>query len=101
MDLLYEPLKYYDQVGKATHEDNCKQLFEKLVKQSGVNAQENKDTVKEYKHQLSIIEKVGKTISRNKTFRILSIILVVIAILELPQRITKATVPLRSIRVIP
>ena len=31
MDLLYEPLKYYDQVGKATHENNCKQLFEKLV----------------------------------------------------------------------
>ena len=75
MDLLYEPLKYYDKVGKATHEDNCKQLFEKLTTQSGVNKQENKETVKEYKHQLSIIDKIGKTISRNKTFRILSLIL--------------------------
>ena len=79
MDLLYEPLKFYNQFGKSSHEENCKQLFEDLVSKSGINKLENKNTVKEYNYQLSIIDKIGKTISRNKGLRVFSIILIVLS----------------------
>ena len=46
---LYAPLEYYEKYAKETHDKNTKELFESLRATSGVNIDENRQTVKKYK----------------------------------------------------
>ena len=57
-DLLYEPLKYYESEGKAKHSANVEAYFEELKKRSGVDIDQNKKTVGEYREKLKAIEKL-------------------------------------------
>ncbi|MBQ8393616.1 MAG: hypothetical protein IJX51_07605 [Clostridia bacterium] len=80
---LLEPIKYYDTEGKATHRKNTEAYFDKLVASSGINLEENRKTVGEYKAEMDKISLLDKKISRNKTakvFLIIGIILSAIAI---------------------
>ncbi len=81
---LLEPLKYYETEGKATHEKNVNEYFDKLLDKSGVNAEENRRTVKEYKKENDILSGMDKKLSRYKVLRVFLIIGIVLgAILAL------------------
>ena len=63
---LLEPLKYYETEGKAKHEENVKSFLDGLIAKSGVNADENRATVKKYyaeKIQNAVLLPVAFTIS--------------------------------------
>ena len=60
---LLEPLKYYRDQGKALHEQNTKEFFDDLLQQSGINAEENRSTVRTYDKTKEEIKKVEKKIS--------------------------------------
>ena len=74
---LLEPLKYYNETGKAQHEENTTEYYEALFNRSGVNAEENRRTVKEYRDELARIKKLNKSIG---WLRALLIFLIVIAV---------------------
>ncbi len=77
-DLLYEPLKYYDTVGRATHAENTEALFDSLLKSSSVDAEANRAAVRAYQKETNAAEKVGKRLSGYKWARAGLILLAVL-----------------------
>lgn len=77
-DLLFEPLKYYEQVGREKHEQNTIAYFEDLLQKSGVNAEENRSTVKAYNSENEFIKQIASKVSKYKTLRGLLIAAIVI-----------------------
>lgn len=75
---LLEPLKFYEKLGKQQHSDNIREHFDALKKASGINEEENRATVKKYKHELVLLGNVKKKISRYKLFKVLLIIAAVL-----------------------
>ncbi len=75
---LLEPPKFYETIGKEQHAANIREHFDTLLKASGVNEEENRATVKKYKHELALLDGVKKRISRYKLFRVLLIIAAVL-----------------------
>lgn len=75
---LLEPLQFFEQVGRDRQHQNVLEYFEQLLKQSGVDAQENKETVEAYRKQLEEGENTQKKISRFKWARTGLIFLIVI-----------------------
>ncbi len=73
-----EPLKYYNTQGRAAHEENTKSYFDALLSQSRVDVEANRATVKEYKKELSAIEKLDRLILKFKVFRVLFILLAIV-----------------------
>lgn len=80
-ELLLEPLKYYDKVGKQTHEENAKQHFTELFEKSKVNAEENRKTVKKYDAECTVIANLSKRLKKYKVFKVLLIIGIVIGVI--------------------
>ena len=76
--LLLEPLRYYDSAGQKDHEENAKQYFEDLLKKSGIDAEENRRTVREYDRICREIDNLSKMIARLKRFKTLLIIGIVL-----------------------
>ena len=77
-DQLLEPLKYYDTMGKQAHEENTRQHFDDLLKKSGVDAEENRRTVKEYNEKVEEINDLSKILSRFKFFKVMLIIAAIV-----------------------
>ena len=77
-ELLLEPLKYYDTVGKQAHEENTRQYFDDLLKKSGVDEEENRRTVKEYNEKVEEINGLSKILSRFKFFKVMLIIAAIV-----------------------
>lgn len=77
-DLFFEPVKYFDQVGRQEHFERTNGYFDELVKKSGINVEENRATVRAYKEQNKLIEQISSKISKFKTYRTLLIIAAVI-----------------------
>ena len=75
---LLEPLKYYNDVGKKQHEENTKEYFEALFNKSGVDAEENRRTAKEYRSELEKIKKTGKLLFWLRALQIFLIALAVV-----------------------
>ena len=61
---LLEPLKFYETIGKQLHVENINKRFDELLAASGVNADENRATVKAYEHEKTLLEGVKKKISK-------------------------------------
>lgn len=76
-ELLLEPLKYYEQVGAAEHEKNATERFDTLLKQSGVDAEANRATVKKYRAETHALEKMRDSRSKQNAFRVLLILAIV------------------------
>ena len=75
MDIkLLEPLKYYESEGREGHHANVQEYLEKLVEKSGVNLEQNRETIKKWKAKQAEIDELEKKISRFKIFRVLLII---------------------------
>lgn len=74
-DLLYEPLKYYESEGRQKHEKNVDEFFSELHSRSGVDAEQNKKTVAEYRQKKAKAEKLAKKLSGKKALRVLLFVL--------------------------
>ena len=79
-DQLLEPLKYYDSIGEKEHENNTVKYFEDLYEKSGVNADENRQTVKEYNEKNESIKDLNKQIKKFKIFKGLAITGIIAAV---------------------
>ena len=77
-DLLLEPVKYYDQAGRAEHQQNAEDFFEDLLKKSGVDADQNRETVKAYKKEKALADDIRSVIRKWKLLQGLLIVGIVI-----------------------
>ena len=53
--VIYNPLEEFDKKYKDTHSENTKKFFDNLVQQSGIDIEQNRETVRlynEYKENL-------------------------------------------------
>lgn len=79
--MIFSPLKDYEQTLKNTHAAHTQARFQQLSDQSGVNIEANRATVQAYNAQKAGADKEKGRLSRLKTFRVLSVILAVIALI--------------------
>lgn len=73
-DSIFEPLEYYTDYGKETHNTNVSEYFESLVKRSGIDVEANHATVKKYREKQKHIASLEKKLGKNKLIRTLSIV---------------------------
>lgn len=73
---LLSPLDYYDTELKALHENKVKDYFNNLVLKSGINIEENRNSIKELKRLKLELEKINKKIGKYRFLKVLSIILI-------------------------
>ena len=78
IDDLLEPRKTYEQHLKDLHHQNAENYFDELVKKSGINIEENKDTVKKLN---DVNEKSKKLKSQKGKLTSLKVFLIVLIIL--------------------
>ncbi len=81
--LIYEPLKYYNTLAKEKHKSNVTEHFESLVKQSAIDVEQNRATVKKYNAQLEKINQLNAKIRKFKIIFGLLIALCVIGVIAL------------------
>ena len=77
-DSLLEPLKIYQERYEKDFAENADSYFEDLVKQSGVDVEANRKTVKNYDAECSRIAEIDKKLFK---FRALRAFLIVLAVL--------------------
>ena len=78
---LLEPLKIYNYELKYKHEENVTAFFDDLVRQSGVNVEENRKTCAEYYGYLAQIKQGKKKLGGKIFLRVLSILVTVFSFL--------------------
>lgn len=77
-EFLLEPLKYYERVGKQEHAKNTEEYFDKLLKESRVDAEQNRATVKAYNKAKAAAEKVRTKLRKKKVLRVFLILGIVL-----------------------
>ena len=82
-DELLQPLRAYKNVLKKRHEVYTRDLFEELVKKSGIDVSENHRTVQAYNEEQEKIKNIAKKLSKLRTLRTLMIFLVVAGAVEI------------------
>ncbi len=82
-DALLEPLKAYKELYEKQFDENAKNYFDGLVKQSGIDVAQNRKTVKEHKTELANIAAIENKLSSVKTLRGFLIFLAVAGIIML------------------
>ena len=92
--MIYNPLEEFDKVFKNLHSDNTAKYFEELVRQSNVNIEENRKTVKEYDE---LKRNISKSKRRLNLWRFLRVLMIITLIL-IPLVIIKITPAIRSLR---
>lgn len=84
-DDLTEPLKAYNDFLKDRVMENTTAYFDQLTQKSGIDVQENIETVRKYKGKLNEIDYLKKKVSSTKTFwRVFIILSGVLAFFGLP-----------------
>ena len=92
--MIYNPLEEFDSKFKVLHLDNTKKYLEDLVRQSGVNVEENRKTVKEYNELKENLAKIKKKFNLWRVLRVLMIITLVL----IPLVIIKITPKIKALR---
>lgn len=68
-DILLEPLKAYKEVYEKKFDENTDEYFKQLVKNSGMDVAENRDTVKKYEHECSALKDIKSKLSGFEALR--------------------------------
>ena len=77
-ELLIEPLKYYESQGREEHAQNCSDYYDLLLEKSGVNVEENRNTVQKYNAAQDKIAAVDKEIRKFKLIKALLITAIIV-----------------------
>ena len=92
--MIYNPLEEFDSKFKNLHSDNTKKYFEELVRQSGVNIEENRSTVKEHNELKISLSKIKRKFNLWRFLRVLMIITLIL----IPLVIIKITPKIKALR---
>lgn len=91
---IYDPLEEYEQRLKALHTANTEKYLDELVKRSGVDVLQNRETVRLYNECTSNSAKLRKKLNWLRFLRVLMIITLVL----IPLVILKTTPKIRELR---
>ena len=92
--MIYHPLEEYDSKFKSLHADNTLHFFEELVRQSGVDPEENRKTVRQYNE---VTENLGKLKKKLNLWRFLRVLMILTLVL-IPLVILKITPKIKGLR---
>lgn len=92
--MIYNPSEEYDGKLKDLHLDNTNKYLENLVQQSGVDVEENRRTVKQYRECKENSAKIKKKLDLWRFLRVLMIITLVL----IPLVILKITPKIKGLR---
>ena len=92
--VIYEPLELYDGKLRQTHATKTEEFFNTLVARSGVNIEENRETVRQYNACREDTAKLKRNLNWLRFFRVL----MCITILLIPLVILKMTPKIRALR---
>lgn len=92
--MIYHPLEEYESKFKHTHRQHAQELFEALVQRSGVDAEQNRLTVKQYDE---CNEKVKALTKKLNLWRFLRVLMIITLIL-IPLVILKTTPKIKALR---
>lgn len=93
-DLIYNPLEEYEKKLKEAHLNETTAFFDRLVKQSKINIEENRKTVDRYDTYKENLLMLKKKLNRRRALRVLMCISVVL----IPVVILKTTPKIRALR---
>ena len=92
--VIYNPLEEYEKKLKDAHSNATNTFFEKLVKQSNVNIEENRKTVEQYNTYKQNVVKLKKKLNWWRFLRVLMCISLVL----IPVVVLKTTPKIRGLR---
>ncbi len=92
--VIFHPLEEYEQKFKDLHQANTEHFFETLVQQSGINIEENRETVKQYGEYRENIAKLKRKLFWLRALRVLLCLLIV----TIPLVIWKLTPSIKTLR---
>lgn len=92
--VIYDPLEEFEGKYKNLHLENTNKFFEELVKQSGVNVEQNRETVKLYNQYKENLSKLRKKLNWLRFFRVLMCLTLIL----IPLVITKITPKIKVLR---
>lgn len=92
--MIYNPLEEFEKKFKDLHFENTNSFFEKLVKQSGVDIEKNRETVRLYNEYNENLSKLKKKLNWWRFLRVLMCISVVL----IPLVVLKTTPKIQGIR---
>ncbi len=72
---LLNPISYYNSSLKNVHNENVIKMFDDLVKKSGVNVEENRNTIKEIKNLNNKLDIINNALTKNKSIKTFLIII--------------------------
>lgn len=92
--VIFNPLEEFENRLKSLHHEKTVAFFENLVKQSGVNTEENQKTVRLYNEYKSNLTKLTKKLTLYRVLRVLAII----TLLLIPLVICVITPKIKALR---
>ena len=92
--VIYNPLEEFDSKYRELHTENTNKFFDDLVKQSGIDIELNRETVRQYNEYKENLAKLKKKLNWRRFFRVLMCISVVL----IPVVIMKATPKIKELR---
>lgn len=93
--VIYNPLEEYEKKFRELHSSKTNSFFEKLVKESNVNIEQNRETVRQYNVYKENLVKLKRKLNWLRVLRVLMIITIVL----IPIVIWKTTPKIRELRV--
>ncbi|MDE6790720.1 MAG: hypothetical protein K2J61_03255 [Clostridia bacterium] len=80
-DRLLEPVKAYNEFYEREFDANARDYFNDLVEKSGIDVEQNRDTVKKYRAATTMANETARKLSKRKTLRGFLIALTVLGFL--------------------
>ena len=92
--VIYDPLEEFENKYKALHSENTNRYFDNLVQRSGVDIEQNRETVRLYNEYTQNLVKLRKKLNWLRFIRVL----MCITVLLIPLVILKTTPKIRDLR---
>lgn len=93
-EMIYNPVEEFESKYKNAHSETTEKFFENLTERSGVNVEQNRETVRLHNESGKILIKLEKSLGRWKALRVL----VCITLILIPLAILKITPKIKSIK---
>jgi len=94
VSVIFDPLQEYDQKFKELHRSNTQTFFDELVARSGVDIEQNRETVRRYEQSREELKKLNTKLNWLRFWRVLMCITIVL----IPLVILKMTPKIRALR---
>ena len=92
--VIYNPLEEFDSKFRDKHSENTNNFFENLVQQSGINIEQNRETVRLYHEYKENLSKLKKNLNLWRFLRVL----MCITVLLIPLVVMKTTPKIKGLR---